>query len=701
MAERPAVGTVTGFELKGNTAEISARPAKARVVFLRDDLFRVWVAPGGRFTDVADMVVSGDYPGTTPEVTDAGSYFRLTTAALTLRVYKDPLRFGLFQPDDETRIVEEKRCLTCHDDDGPTTQYLTRGADEQFFGGGMQNGRFSHRHKAIDIAVSYHWDDGGCPNSVPFYLSSAGYGVFRHTFAPGVYRFHDTVRAAHQERRFDAYYFVGGPKQVIDRYTELTGRPLMPPIYGLEMGDADCYCHNANRGERHTLDALAIADGYVERDIPLGWMLVNDGYNCGYEDLDRVAEGLHDRQITLGLWTSTGLKDQVQEVRAGARVRKLDVAWVGPGYRFALDACRQAYEGIEKHCDGRGFVWTPEGWAGSQRYAVHWSGDQEGSWEYIRWQIPTYAGATLSGLAYTTGDVDGIYNGSPETYTRDLQWKTFLPVTMTMDGWAETDKQPWRHGEPYTSINRRYIQLRERLLPYFYTYSALAHRHGVGLVRPLWLEYPDDPATLREEVKYQFLAGEAFLVAPVYQDEAVRDGIYLPAGTWIDYWTGERYQGPTRLHGYPAPLDRLPLFVKGGSIVPLWPEGTLSWATRDFGQLDLDVYPEGDSTFTLYEDDGVTRHYARGEFAEQTFTVAASEHEVTVTIGATSGGYAGQPASRSYLVRVHRHGRPAAVTAVPSPSSWHHDPELGGVTVVTTPPIPADTAATITLRAPG
>ena len=118
-------------------------------------------------------------------------------------------------------------------------------------------------------------------------------------------------------------------------------------------------------------------------------------------------------------------------------MRKLDIAWVYPGYRFGLDACEEAYRGIEDNCDGRGFVWSAVGWAGSQRYAVHWSGDQHGSFEYIRWQIPTYAGASLSGLAYTTGDVDGIYSGSPESYTRDLQWKTFLPVTMTMDGWAD------------------------------------------------------------------------------------------------------------------------------------------------------------------------------------------------------------------------------------------------------------------------
>ena len=135
----------------------------------------------------------------------------------------------------------------------------------------------------------------------------------------------------------------------------------MPPIYGLEMGDADCYCHNANRGERHTLDALQVADGYVEHEIPLGWMLVNDGYGCGYEDLDRWRAGLRDRNITLGLWTSTGLADQAKEVRTGARVRKLDVAWVGPGYRFALDACRQAFEGIEAKLRRPGLRLDPGG----------------------------------------------------------------------------------------------------------------------------------------------------------------------------------------------------------------------------------------------------------------------------------------------------------------------------------------------------
>ena len=678
-------GAVTGLKVRGSVVSIDAPPGRARVEFLDHDVVRTWVAPRGRFTDPANVkpagrgdpgaviVVKTDYPGVEPEVVDAGDHWVLNTDAVAVRVYKGASRFGLYRPGNTVRIVEEVVGLHC--DGAVTTQRLSQGPQEQYFGGGMQNGRFSHRQATINVAVSYEWNEGGWPNSVPFFLSSGGYGMLRNTFSAGVYSFTSPLVLRHDEDRFDAYWFVGEPKHVIDRYTELTGRPLMPPVYGLEMGDADCYCHNANRGERHTLDALTVADGYVERGIPLGWMLVNDGYGCGYEDLDRVAAGLGERHVTLGLWTSTGLQGQKEEVRAGARVRKLDVAWVGPGYRFALSACEEAYRGIERYADARGFVWTPEGWAGSQRYAVHWSGDQEGSWDYIRWQIPTYAGATLSGLALTTGDVDGIYGGSPQTYTRDLQWKTFLPVAMTMSGWAPLDKQPWHHGEPYTAINRSYIELRERLVPYLYTYAAVAHRTGLGPVRPLWLEYPDDPAALGDDARYQFLCGDAFLVAPVYEDADVRRRIYLPAGRWFDYWTGERHEGPVVLVDHPAPLERLPLFVKAGSIVPLWPEGTRSWATRDTSRLDVDIYP-GSGEFTLYEDDGVTRQYAEGRCAWQRFTTDG----VDVTIGPSVGTYGGQPEHRSYRVRLRGEGAP---------------------TVVETPPVHRQESLTLRLLEPG
>ncbi|MGW2769325.1 NPCBM/NEW2 domain-containing protein [Streptomyces sp. NPDC001275] len=705
------IGAVTGFAQSGAAYTFTAGTAKARVSFVSADTFRIEVAPDGTFTDPVggDIVLpQGDPPAT--RWTDRGDRYELSTNKVTLRVYKSPLRFALYRADG-TRLWEETRGISW--DGTATTQTLTRGADEQFYGTGEQNGSgsTSHRGKTLKVGVDYNWNEGGHPNSVPFYLSSAGYGVYRNTYAPGTYAFADPVTATEQENRFDAYYFAGdSSKDVIGQYTKLTGRPMLPPIYGLEVGDSDCYLHNANRGERRTLDALKVADDYVKNDMPLGWMLVNDGYGCGYENLDETTKGLNDRKMQMGLWTQDGLDKLADQVKAGQRVAKLDVAWVGSGYKFALDGCKAAYRGIEENSDARGFTWAPESWAGAQRCGVQWSGDQSGSWDYIRWQIPTYAGATMSGLAYTSGDIDGIFGGSAKTYTRDLQWKSFLPAVMTMDGWAAKDKQPYQYGEPYTTINRKYLKLKESLLPYMYTYAAQANRTGVGAVRPLALEYPDDPKAASDAAKYEFLTGEDFLVAPVYRDTTVRDGIYLPKGDWIDYWSGRTYHGPTTVDGYQAPLDTLPLFVKAGASIPMWP-GINSYQDRTADSpLAWDVYPQGRTSFTLYEDDGVTRQHRQGKYAEQRVTVTAPDSgagAVRIAVGADAGDFAGKQKSRPYRFTVHTGSAPHHVGlddgTLPRFTSkaafdaadqgwWYDTSDRGGVVQIKTRSISTDQA---------
>ncbi|MFJ9812272.1 NPCBM/NEW2 domain-containing protein [Streptomyces sp. NPDC101158] len=714
------VGEVTGFAADGAVYRLTAGHTEARVSFVSDETFRIELAPDGRFTDPTgqDIVLpQGPPPGT--RWADLGDRYELSTARVTLRAYKSPLRFAAVRADG-TPLWSETQGLTWNQD--RTTQTLARGADEQFYGAGMQNGRgnTSHRGKTVEVGVDYDWNDGGHPNSVPFYLSSAGYGVYRNTYAPNTYVFGEPVTTTAREQRFDAYYFAGDGKDalkdVIGQYTRLTGRPFLPPVYGLEIGDADCYLHNANRGERHTLDALEVADGYVDNDMPNGWMLVNDGYGCGYENLAEAAQGLQARGMQLGLWTEDGIDRLGEQVRAGQRVAKLDVAWVGDGYKFALDGCKGAYAGIEANSTARGFTWAPESWSGAQRCGVQWSGDQSGSWEYIRWQIPTYAGAAMSGLAYTTGDVDGIFGGSPRTYTRDLQWKMFLPVTMTMDGWAAHDKQPFRYGEPYTSINRASLKLHEALLPYIYSHAQQATRTGLGLARPLVVEYPDDPVAASDAAKYEFLSGEDFLVAPVYRDAVERDGIYLPKGTWIDHANGRTYEGPVNLDHYSAPLDTLPLFVRAGAVVPMWPGGIRSYTDRRPGDpLAWDVYPQGRSSFDLYEDDGVTREHRTGRSATQRAEVRAPERgagDVTVRIGPSTGDYTGKAAARPYRFTVHTGDAPGSVTlggrALPRLTSkaafeaagqgwWYDREDRGGVVQVKTAAQRTDRAFTLVL----
>jgi alpha-glucosidase (family GH31 glycosyl hydrolase) len=240
---------------------------------------------------------------------------------------------------------------------------------------------------------------------------------------------------------------------------------------------------------------------------------------------------------------------------------------------------------------------------------------------------------------------------------------------MIISGWSKQTnlmKQPWIFGEPYTSYNRKYLKLKMRLTPYIYTYSREAHETGVPTVRAMVLEFPGDPATWSKRTQYQFMSGEWLLVAPVYQDSIIRDDIYLPAGKWIDYWDGTEINGPTVLNGYPAPLDKLPMFVKAGAIIPMYPE-MLYDRERPKDPVTLDVYPFGASSFNLYEDDGATQAYRKEEFARTLIEVESPKSldepsaQISIRVGAAKGKYDGMPERRSYVVDVHIPARPASV----------------------------------------
>jgi Glycosyl hydrolases family 31 TIM-barrel domain/Glycosyl hydrolase family 31 C-terminal domain/Domain of unknown function (DUF5110)/Glycosyl hydrolase 31 N-terminal galactose mutarotase-like domain len=665
------LGDVTAFDMTGDIATVSAGPDQVRVIFYRDDIVRLWLGPDGQFTDAqpnpddAQMVVLRGAP-IAVSWRDAGDYYRVESAKVVLRVYKRPLRFALFDKDNARVIWREIKPLTY----GPSTvQTLARGEDENFYGGGMQNGYFSHRDRSVNIRlITRGWGDGTSPNPAPFYMSTAGYGVFRNTMAPGQYDFGSPVVLSHDEDRFDAYYFYGlSLKQILDDYTLVTGRPFMMPRWGLGFGDSDCY----NKKGKTSDVVDQVANVYRADDMPGAWIMPNDGYGCGYQDLPQTIQALHTLGFFTGLWTEKGLDRIATEVHDyGSRVMKLDVAWIGRGYQFALNGMRDAYEGIEKNSDARGFVWTTCAWAGGQRYATIWSGDQTGNWEYIRYHIPTVIGAGLSGFNAATGDVDGIFGGSPQTQVRDIEWKAFTPAWMIISGWSKQtnyNKQPWIFGEPYTSINRKYLKLKMRLTPYLYTYAREAYDTGVPTVRAMVLEYPNDPITWSKRTQYQFMSGKWLLVAPVYEDSPVRNDIYLPAGRWIDYWDGTEYDGPMTLNGYAAPLDTLPLLVRAGAIIPMYPEMLYDGQKPD-DPVTLDLYPFKQSSFSLYEDDGVTQRYRDGAFARTLIEMDgpasddAPSQTITVRVGPAKGEYEGMPVRRSYELEVHLPNQPSSVT---------------------------------------
>ncbi|PHV09017.1 glycosyl hydrolase [Janthinobacterium sp. BJB412] len=684
----------------GNLSRVGSRPGAVelgtdrgvtmRVELLRPDVFRIWAGPAGKLTGSGDkaapIVLKTDYQAPAFTLADQGDHQLIRTSALALRVYKKPLRFALYQADNATLVWQERQPLELSAEG--SFQTLSTAAGEHFFGGGQQNGAFDFKGKSLEVSYSGGWEEGDRPSPAPFYMSSRGYGVLRNTWSNGSYDFRsdEFITASHREHRFDAYYFVGGSIQsVLAAYTELTGRAALLPRWAYEYGDADCYNDQDNarkpgtvpRGWRDgpsgtTPDVVeSVAAQYRAHDMPGGWILPNDGYGCGYTDLPKVVEGLKKYGFRTGLWTENGVDKIKWEVgTAGTRAQKLDVAWTGQGYQFALDANQAAAQGILDNSDARPFLWTVMGWAGMQRYAVTWTGDQSGSWDYIRWHIPTLIGSGLSGQAYATGDVDGIFGGSPETFTRDLQWKAFTPVLMGMSGWSKAErKHPWWFDEPYRSINRDYLKLKMRLMPYMYTYARQTEQSGAPIVRGLMWDHPNDPHANDESHKYQFFLGRDFLVAPVYRSQAAskgwRNNVYLPRGRWIDYWDGRVVEAGAagQLLDYPVTLERLPVLVRAGAIIPMYPSALYDGqVAKDV--LTLDIYPHGDSSFTLYEDDGETRRYQQGAHSSQEIGVRAptgQAGDIAVDIGAVRGEYAGQEARRALRLQLHTRVKPRAV----------------------------------------
>lgn len=621
---------------------------------------------------------------------------------------------------------------------------------ECFYGGGMQNGRFSHAGKIIQIVNQSNWTDGGVSSPTPFYWSSAGYGVMFYTFKPGRYDFGATekgqVMLNHDTSYLDLFLMVDDYPMAA--FWQLTGYPVMLPKFGFYEGHLNAYnrdywteteeggllfedgkrykeSQKSNGGIRESLNgevpdslgrssyqfsARAVIDRYAAHDMPLGWILPNDGYATGYgqtgtvdgniENLRQFGEYAHSKGVEIGLWTQSDLhpkegveallqRDIIREVRdAGVRALKTDVAWVGAGYSFGLNGVSDVGTIMPQYGnDARPFIITCDGWAGTQRYAGLWSGDQTGGqWEYIRFHIPTYIGSGLSGQPNVGSDMDGIFGGKNlPVNVRDFQWKTFTPLQLNMDGWGSNEKYPHALGPVAEKINRRYLKMKASLMPYLYSVAHEACAGGLPIVRAMSLDGQQttdngqqttvngqQTAVNRQQVddltKYQFLCGPWFLVAPIYQETKmdkegndIRNGIYLPQGDWYDYWTGDGYvsDGTTILNNYPAPLYKLPLFVKGGAIIPMTAPHNQPRDVDPFSRL-YDLWPNGDSEFTQYDDDGATQAYLQGECVTTRLEMKASPF--TLTIHPSEGHYEGFVKDKRTVLSIHQAAMPKSVT---------------------------------------
>jgi alpha-D-xyloside xylohydrolase len=411
-----------------------------------------------------------------------------------------------------------------------------------------------------------------------------------------------------------------------------------------------------------------IEDGFLD------W--VGKGYTSSfYDPYSKPARDMYWRQVNenlgvLGIdawWMDATEPDPHSNLDIDSIKQRIGPTALGPvaDYfnSYALVHSGGVYEGARAaRPDKRVMILTRSGTAGIQRNAAAvWSGDIASRWDDLYNQISAGVSTGYSGLPNWTFDIGGFsteqrYNTNPkpadleewrELNLRWFQFGAFVPLFRSHGEFPfrEVYNLAPQGTEVYDSLVW-HDRLRYRLLPYIYTVAADTYHRDGTIMRGLTMDFVDDAAA--REVRDQYLFGKAFLVAPVHQFQARARPVYLPRGTdWYDFHSGKRSAGGQQVDAA-APLSRMPLFVRAGSIVPVGPEIQYT-AEKPGGDITLLVFTGADGSFDLYEDDGVSYGYEKGEFTRIPLRYDAARG--SLIIGARTGSYPGMPEERTFKVR--------------------------------------------------
>ena len=446
-------------------------------------------------------------------------------------------------------------------------------------------------------------------------------------------------------------------------------------------------------------DSGVLGDHFVRR--PDGTRFVGRVWpgDCVFPDFTRAATRVWWGDLYRGL-VEDGIRGFWNDMNEPA-------VFDGPGYTFPLDVqhdgeghpgdhlqyhnvfgmqmARGTYEGAGRLRPGeRPFVLTRASYAGGQRYAAAWTGDNTSRWEDLAMSIPMVLNFGISGQPFAGPDIGG-FIGSPsgELYTRWLQIGSLNPLSRTHTEFGSRDQEPWSFGPEFEAINRASIEWRYRLLPYLYTTFYEASVAGTPIMRPLFLEFPDDRETYW--IEDEFFLGDDLLVAPATEEGEEERNVYLPHGRWYDFWSGERLMGGKWLK-VRTPIERIPIFVRSGSIIPM--QQVVQYTDQEaIDPLTLSIYPDTSSSAMLYEDDGLTFDYKKGIYSIARYNYSQVGGVARLKISERQGRFV--PPKRSLVLkfngfhseppRVLRSGSPLPNASTPegfatSSQGWMYDP---------------------------
>ncbi len=301
---------------------------------------------------------------------------------------------------------------------------------------------------------------------------------------------------------------------------------------------------------------------------------------------------------------------------------------------YGMQNVRATYDGLRKlQANERPFVLTRAAYSGAQRYSGTWTGDNSSTWNHLKMSTPMLLSMGISGFPLIGDDIGG-FAGSPtaDLLTRWFEVGALNPIYRDHTAKGTADQEPWVHGPEHEAIRRRYMELRYMLMPYLYTGIEEASRTGLPLMRPVFLEYPHASDFYGDN--RDFLFGRDFFAAPVTTEMVDAEEISFPPGEWYDFWTNTKLSSKEKLSLHPR-LDEMPLYVRAGAIVPMQPL-VQSTEEKPKGPLQLRAHlhssaSDSDCRGTLYQDDGHTFAYQKGEILRVNYSCQVSNGSVTVT----------------------------------------------------------------------
>jgi alpha-D-xyloside xylohydrolase len=329
---------------------------------------------------------------------------------------------------------------------------------------------------------------------------------------------------------------------------------------------------------------------------------------------------------------------------------------IGNGARYAnefpLMTTAAVYNGQRGASDQkRVFILSRSGYAGSQRNAAAvWSGDINPNWETFRRQIPAGLNLSVSGVPYWTTDIGGFTDSNPddpayrELFVRWFEFGAFCPIFRVHGTRTTNQNELWSYGPEAQKTLVAYDKLRYRLMPYIYSLAWKTTSEGYTIMRPLVMDFRNDVRA--QNIGDEFLFGPALLVAPVTEQAATARHLYLPDTTWYDFWTGQIAAGGRAIDAQ-SPIDKLPLYVRAGSILPLGPDAEYA-AEKVPDPIEIRIYTGANATFTLYEDENDNYNYEKGAHATILFSWDESAHHLT--IDDRVGNYPGMPQGRTFRI---------------------------------------------------